>query len=213
MRLLRTATPRSATLPHTGLAFCQRGVFRAFITLGGPECQSCAMQRWHSGSDSKVTLLNLLSKCLLTRLVCLHVPHESCASDRHSHHPPAVVGKLNERQVLRLLQTRGPLSRAEVAARAASARRPCRRRSRRLLRAGLLEEADAPELARGRPAPEAAARDDVRAGARHRHRRRALRGRLRRARRRAARRRVRIVPTPATYPELLAALEAGRAGG
>ena len=28
---------------------------------------------------------------------------------------PAVVGKLNERRILRLLQTRGPLSRAEVA--------------------------------------------------------------------------------------------------
>lgn len=66
---------------------------------------------------------------------------------------PAVVGKLNERQVLRLLQTRGPLSRAEVARESGLSAPTVSKAVASLLRAGLLEEADAPELARGRPAP------------------------------------------------------------
>jgi predicted NBD/HSP70 family sugar kinase len=66
---------------------------------------------------------------------------------------PAVVGKLNERQVLRLLQTRGPLSRAEVARKSGLSAPTVSKAVASLLKAGLLEEADAPELARGRPAP------------------------------------------------------------
>src|SRR5262245_28030451 len=66
---------------------------------------------------------------------------------------PAVVGKLNERQVLRLLQTRGPLSRAEVARESGLSAPTVSKAVASLLKAGLLEEADAPELARGRPAP------------------------------------------------------------
>lgn len=65
---------------------------------------------------------------------------------------PAVVGKLNERQVLRLLQTRGPLSRAEVARESGLSAPTVSKAVASLLKAGLLEEADA-ELARGRPAP------------------------------------------------------------
>src|SRR5580698_7605502 len=66
---------------------------------------------------------------------------------------PAVVGKLNERQVLRLLQTRGPLSRAEVARESGLSAPTVSKAIASLLKAGLLEEAEAPELARGRPAP------------------------------------------------------------
>src|SRR3954468_17950229 len=66
---------------------------------------------------------------------------------------PAVVGKLNERRVLRLLQTRGPLSRAEVARESGLSAPTVSKAVASLLRAGLLEETDAPELARGRPAP------------------------------------------------------------
>src|SRR5215468_10996434 len=65
---------------------------------------------------------------------------------------PAVVGKFNERQVLRLLQTRGPLSRAEVARESGLSAPTVSKAVGSLLKAGLLEEADAPELARGRPA-------------------------------------------------------------
>lgn len=66
---------------------------------------------------------------------------------------PAVVGKLNERRVLRLLQTRGPLSRAEVARESGISAPTVSKAVASLLRSGLLEETDAPELARGRPAP------------------------------------------------------------
>src|SRR5262245_14594271 len=66
---------------------------------------------------------------------------------------PAVVGKFNERQVLRLLRTRGPLSRAEVARQSGLSAPTVSKAVASLLRAGLLEEVDAPELARGRPAP------------------------------------------------------------
>jgi N-acetylglucosamine repressor len=120
---------------------------------------------------------------------------------------PAVVGKLNERQVLRVLQTRGPLSRAEVARESGLSAPTVSKAVASLLRAGLLEEADAPELARGRPAPklrlatassqvlgiavDAGHCDVVSAG---------LDGELHAAR--TAR------PTPKTYPALLDALEA-----
>lgn len=66
---------------------------------------------------------------------------------------PAVVGKLNERQVLRLLQTRGPLSRAEVARESGLSAPTVSKAVASLINAGFLEEIDAPELARGRPAP------------------------------------------------------------
>jgi N-acetylglucosamine repressor len=66
---------------------------------------------------------------------------------------PAVVGKLNERQVLRLLQRRGPLSRAEVARQSGLSAPTVSKAVGSLLRSGLLEEVEAPELARGRPAP------------------------------------------------------------
>jgi predicted NBD/HSP70 family sugar kinase len=65
----------------------------------------------------------------------------------------AVVGKLNERQVLRLLQRRGPLSRAEVARQSGLSAPTVSKAVASLLRSGLLEEFEAPELARGRPAP------------------------------------------------------------
>src|SRR5439155_11110824 len=120
---------------------------------------------------------------------------------------PALVGKLNERQVLRLLRTRGPLSRAEVARESGLSPPTVSKAVASLLRAGLLEEADAPELARGRPAPrlrlattsaqvlgiaiDAGHCDVVSAG---------LDGELHADRR--------TVPTPQTYPELLDALEA-----
>jgi predicted NBD/HSP70 family sugar kinase len=119
---------------------------------------------------------------------------------------PAVVGKLNERRVLRLLQTRGPLSRAEVARESGLSAPTVSKAVASLLRSGLLEEADAPELARGRPAPklrlattsaqvlgvaiDAGHCEVVSAG---------LDGVLHGD--------TTIVPTPATYPELLAALE------
>ena len=66
---------------------------------------------------------------------------------------PALVGKLNERQVLRVLQDRGPLSRAEVARESGLSPPTVSKAVASLLRGGLLEEADAPEAARGRPAP------------------------------------------------------------
>ena len=64
-----------------------------------------------------------------------------------------MVGKLNERQVLRLLQRRGPLSRAEVARQSGLSAPTVSKAVGSLLRSGLLEEVEAPELARGRPAP------------------------------------------------------------
>jgi len=119
---------------------------------------------------------------------------------------PAILGKLNERQVLRLLQTRGPLSRAEVARESGLSAPTVSKAVASLLKTGLLEEADAPELARGRPAPKlrlattsaqvlgvaidaghceviAAGLDGVPQGE------------------------LLIVPTPTAYPELIAALE------
>lgn len=120
---------------------------------------------------------------------------------------PAVVGKLNERRILRLLQTRGPLSRAEVARESGLSAPTVSKAVASLLKAGLLEEADAPELARGRPAPklrlasasaqvlgvtiDAGHCELVSAG---------LDGVLHGD--------PLSVPTPATYPELLTALEA-----
>jgi N-acetylglucosamine repressor len=66
---------------------------------------------------------------------------------------PALVGRLNERQVLRVIQDRGPLSRAEVARECGLSPPTVSKAVASLLKSGLLEEADAPEPARGRPAP------------------------------------------------------------
>jgi N-acetylglucosamine repressor len=120
---------------------------------------------------------------------------------------PALVGKLNERQVLRLIQSRGPLSRADVARESGLSAPTVSKAVASLLKAGLLEEADAAELARGRPAPrlrlatetaqvlgvviDAGHCEVVSAG---------LDG--------IPHNGARIVPTPAGYPELVAALEA-----
>lgn len=120
---------------------------------------------------------------------------------------PALVGKLNERQVLRVIQTRGPLSRAEVARESGLSPPTVSKAVASLLKVGLLEEADAVELARGRPAPrirlatesaqvlgvaiDAGHCEVVSAG---------LDGVLHDD--------TLAVPTPATYPELLDALEA-----
>ena len=119
---------------------------------------------------------------------------------------PALVGKLNERQVLRVIQSRGPLSRAEVARESGLSPPTVSKAVASLLRVGLLEEADAVELARGRPAPrirlatesaqvlgvaiDAGHCEVVSAG---------LDGVLHDE--------SLWVPTPATYPELLVALE------
>lgn len=64
---------------------------------------------------------------------------------------PALLSKINERQVLRTLKTQGPLSRAEVARHSGISAPTASKAVESLLRAGLLEEGDAPELTRGRP--------------------------------------------------------------
>ena len=119
---------------------------------------------------------------------------------------PALVGKLNERQVLRVIQARGPLSRAEVARESGLSAPTVSKAVASLLKAGLLEESDAVEFARGRPAPklrlattsaqvlgiaiDAGHCEVVSAG---------LDGALHDD--------TLSVPTPATYPKLLTALE------
>ena len=119
---------------------------------------------------------------------------------------PALVGKLNERQVLRVIQSRGSLSRAEVARESGLSAPTVSKAVASLLKAGLLEEADATELARGRPAPKLRLAttsaqvlgvsidvghcEVVSAG---------LDGSLHDD--------TLTIPTPATYPELLRALE------
>ena len=65
---------------------------------------------------------------------------------------PALLSKMNERQVLRTIQARGPLSRAEVARHSGISAPTASKAVEALLRSGLLEEGDAPEIARGRPA-------------------------------------------------------------
>lgn len=120
---------------------------------------------------------------------------------------PALVGKLNERQILRILQTHGPMSRAEVARESGLSPPTVSKAVASLLKAGLLEEADALEAARGRPAPKLRLASNsaqvlgvtidgghcevVSAG---------LDGELHPD--------LAKIPTPATYPELLDALEA-----
>jgi N-acetylglucosamine repressor len=65
---------------------------------------------------------------------------------------PELVGKLNERQVLRLIQARGPISRAEVARRSGLSPPTVSKAVASLLAAGLLEETATSDNARGRPA-------------------------------------------------------------
>ncbi len=65
---------------------------------------------------------------------------------------PNLLSKINEQQVLRTLQARGSLSRAEVARYSGISAPTVSRAVETLIRAGLLEEGDAPGLLRGRPA-------------------------------------------------------------
>jgi predicted NBD/HSP70 family sugar kinase len=65
---------------------------------------------------------------------------------------PALLSKINERQVLRTLRARGPQSRAEVARHSGISAPTASRAVESLLRAGLLEEGDAEADLRGRPA-------------------------------------------------------------
>lgn len=65
---------------------------------------------------------------------------------------PSLVGKLNEREILRIIQTHGPLSRADVVRRSGLSAPTVSKAVASLLMAGLLEESAAPGTARGRPA-------------------------------------------------------------
>ncbi len=65
---------------------------------------------------------------------------------------PALLSKINERQVLRTLRARGPQSRAEVARHSGISAPTASKAVESLLRAGLLEEGDADGDLRGRPA-------------------------------------------------------------
>ena len=65
---------------------------------------------------------------------------------------PALLSKINERQVLRAIRARGPQSRAEVARHSGISAPTASRAVESLLRAGLLEEGDAEGDLRGRPA-------------------------------------------------------------
>lgn len=120
---------------------------------------------------------------------------------------PGEVGKLNERHVLRVIQAAGAVSRADVVRRTGLSAPTVSKAVASLLAAGFLEPADAGGPARGRPAPrlrlasekvqvlgvviDAGRCEVVAAG---------LDGVI-------ARDTIASVPTPATYPALLAALE------
>lgn len=64
---------------------------------------------------------------------------------------PALLSKINERQVLRTLQQRGALSRAEVARMSGMSAPTASKAVEALLKAGFLEEGEAEETPRGRP--------------------------------------------------------------
>ena len=64
---------------------------------------------------------------------------------------PALLSKINERQVLRTIQSQGALSRAEVARMSGISAPTASKAVESLLKAGLLEEGDALETGRGRP--------------------------------------------------------------
>jgi N-acetylglucosamine repressor len=65
---------------------------------------------------------------------------------------PSLLGRMSERQVLRVLRARGPLSRAEVARHSGLSAPTVSKAVAALLRSGLVEEADLPEPTGGRPA-------------------------------------------------------------
>jgi predicted NBD/HSP70 family sugar kinase len=65
---------------------------------------------------------------------------------------PSLVGRYNERQILRLLQSRGPLSRAEVSRISGLSAPTVSKAVGALVTSGLLEETDVTENQRGRPA-------------------------------------------------------------
>ncbi len=65
---------------------------------------------------------------------------------------PQLVGKWNEREVLRIIQARGPLSRADVARLSGLSAPTVSKAVASLLHAGLIEESAALEPSRGRPA-------------------------------------------------------------
>lgn len=65
---------------------------------------------------------------------------------------PSLLGKINEQQVLRVIQERGPSSRAEVARQSGISAPTVSKAVASLLRSGLLEEVEVPELTGGRPA-------------------------------------------------------------
>jgi N-acetylglucosamine repressor len=65
---------------------------------------------------------------------------------------PALLSKINERKVLRTIQARGPMSRADVARHAGVTPPTASKAVESLLRASLLEEEDVPEVTLGRPA-------------------------------------------------------------
>lgn len=65
---------------------------------------------------------------------------------------PGLVGKLNERQILRLIQAHGPISRAEVSRLSSLSPPTVSKAVISLMTAGLIEETTASANARGRPA-------------------------------------------------------------
>ena len=65
---------------------------------------------------------------------------------------PSLLSRMNERQVLRAIQAHGPMSRAEVARYAGISAPTASKAVEALVRGGWLEEGEAPELVRGRPA-------------------------------------------------------------
>lgn len=65
---------------------------------------------------------------------------------------PTLLSRISERQVLRTLQADGPLSRAEVARHSGLSAPTASKAIESLLRSGFLEEEEAPEAMRGRPA-------------------------------------------------------------
>lgn len=65
---------------------------------------------------------------------------------------PSLLGKMTERQVLRSLQARGPLSRAEVARESGLSAPSVSRAVSALMRTGLVEEIEEPQHTGGRPA-------------------------------------------------------------
>lgn len=84
------------------------------------------------------------------------IPPATCESDPAvsllQRVEPSLLGKMNERQVLRVLQQHGPQSRAEVARQSGLSAPTVSKAAASLLRIGLLEEEELPENPRGRPA-------------------------------------------------------------